>query len=126
MCRWFGTDDWGWEDYTVKQDYYEVNLNRIFNSSNEGLKKLFSSAQNALDKEVYPQLHAGVDDFFKEFREKIEHIRGDLISGVEKHRLDEDEKKRILDISSQMAREANDLEKDCKALHESAESLFKK
>lgn len=126
VCRWFGTDDWGWEDYTVKQDYYEVNLNRIFNSSNEGLKKLFSSAQNALDKEVYPQLHAGVDDFFKEFREKIEHIRGDLISGVEKHRLDEDEKKRILDISSQMAREANDLEKDCKALHESAESLFKK
>ena len=123
LCEKFGTDDWGWESYKSDQEYYEVDLNLINNSSQKGVKNLFESAQVALDQEVYPQLHSGVEDFFKVFREKIEHIRGDLMSGIEKHRLDEAQKKNILNHSTQMARETFSLMKDCTALNDSAEML---
>lgn len=123
FCEKFGTDDWGWESYEVDQDRYAIDLNLIRESSQKGLKTLFDSAQTALDQDVYPQLQGGVEDFFKVFREKIEHIRGDLMSGIEKHRLDEVQKKNILNHSTQMARETSSLVKDCTALNISAEML---
>lgn len=125
VCGWFGTDDWGWEDYQSEEDYYEVDLDKIFRSSNQGLKVLFDSAQFSLDQEIYPQLQIGADEFFKIFREKIEHIRGDLMSGIEKHRLDESEKREILEYSTRLAIEASDLGKDCQTLDEKAEDLFR-
>lgn len=123
LCEKFGTDDWGWESYKSNQDYYEVDLNLIRESSQQGVNNLFESAQVALDNDVYPQLHIGVEDFFKVFRKKIEHIRADLMIGVEKHRLDEVQKKNILNHSTQMARETFSLVKDCAALNDSAEML---
>lgn len=123
VCSWFGTDDWGWESYQKNEDYYEVDLALIKKSSQQAVKNLFESAQVALDKDVYPPLQGGVEDFFKVFREKIEHIRGDLMSGIEKHRLDEAQKKNILNHSTQMARETSSLVKDCTALNDSAEML---
>lgn len=125
VCRWFGTDDWGWEDYTANEDYYEVDLNRLFKSSNQGLKTLFDSAQTALNQEVYPQLHEGVDEFFKIFREKIENIQGDLMRSIDSHKESEAKKKQLLTDFSQLAKEAVGLEKDSQALDEDAESLFR-
>lgn len=124
VCSWFGTDDWGWESYQDDEDYYEVDLNLINKSSQQGVQTLFNSAQAALEQDVYPQLHTGVDAFFKAFRTKIEHIRGDLMSGVEKHRLDEAQKKVILNDSTQMAREASRLGEDCGVLDAKAKTLL--
>lgn len=123
VCSWFGTDDWGWESYQKNEDYYEVDLALIEKSSHQAVKNLFESAHIVLDQDVYPQLHNGLEDFFKLFREKIEHIRGDLMSGIEKHRLDEAQKKIILSDFTQMARETSSLVKDCTALNDSAELL---
>ncbi|WP_260675373.1 dynamin family protein [Comamonas aquatica] len=123
VCSWFATSDWGWESYQKNEDYYEVDLTLIEKSSQQAVKNLFESAHIALDQDVYPQLHNGLEDFFKLFREKIEHIRGDLMSGIEKHRLDEAQKKIILSDFTQMARETSSLVKDCTALNDSAELL---
>lgn len=123
FCSLLGTDDWGWESYQTNQDYYEVNLNLINNASQQGVKNLFGSANVALDGDVYPQLHGGVEDFFKVFRKKIEHIRGDLLEGIKKHRLDEGKKNDILNNSNQMIRETSSLVQDCTALDKCAEAL---
>ena len=123
VCGWFGTDDWGWESYSDTEQYYEVDLQKINNSSQESVKTLFKAAHSALDDEIYPQLHQGVEDFFGAFREKIEYIRGDLMSGLQKHSLDQDKKASILEKSTKMAREASGLEKDCAALNDSTENL---
>lgn len=125
VCSWFGTDDWGWEEYQVDKDFYEVDLERIFQSSDQGLETLFNSAHSALDQNVYSQMQAGVDEFFKTFRQKIEHIRGDLMKSIQDHRLNEDQKKEILADSTQMAKAASGLGKDCEALDERADSLYR-
>lgn len=123
ICRWFDTDDWGWETYEDTDEYYEININKIAKSSHEGTKSLFSSTYSALNNEIYPQLQQQVEMFFGAFREKVEHVRGDLMAGIQKHTLDQARKAEILAESAQMAGEASDLEKDCTALNDSAEIL---
>ncbi len=123
ICGWFNTSDWGWESYEVNEEYYQVDINRIGASSNEGVKTLFDSADTALSSEIYPQLQHGVDEFFGAFREKVEHVRGDLMTGIKRHELDQNQKAAILEDSKQMAGEASDLGKDCAALNDSAEML---
>lgn len=123
FCEWFNTDELGWEDYRATEEYYQVDLNKISKSSSINIEKLFASAEAALGDDIYPRLQEGVDEFFGMFREKVERIRGDLMSGVEKHRLDQASKAAILKDSKLMAREASDLEKDCAALRDKAEVL---
>lgn len=123
VCSWFGTDDWGWESYKDSEDYYEVDLNKIAASSNNGVKTLFASANTVLDNDIYPQLQRGADEFFGAFRAKVEHVRGDLMSGIQKHKLDQTKKTAILKDSTDMAREASGIETDCTVLNDSAETL---
>ena len=123
VCRWFGTDDWGWESYSDTEDYYEVDLVKINASCQASVQNLFKAAHSALDEVIYPQLHQGVEEFFRAFRGKIEHIRGDLMSGLQKHSLDQEKKASFLEESTKMAREASGLEKDCAALNQSTETL---
>lgn len=123
VCSLFGTDDWGWETYEVREDYFEVNLNVIRDSSLKGVDHLFESSRAVLDKEIYPQLQDVTEDFFKSLREKIQHIRGDLIGNIEKSQLDENQKKIILNEVSQMAHAASNLVQDCTALNYFAEKL---
>ncbi len=126
VCSWFGTDDWGWESYSDTEDYYEVDLGKINNSSLVGVNTLFKGAHSALDEEIYPQLQQGVDEFFGAFRAKIENVRGDLMSGIQKHSLDQAKKTAILKDSAEMVREASGIEIDCTALNDSAETLRRK
>lgn len=123
ICKLFGTDDWGWESSEEEEKYYAVDLNKIAKSSKEGVETLFSSAHSALDGEIYPQLQSGVEAFFGAFREKVEHVRGDLMAGIQKHDLDRARKAEILKDSETLAREASGLEQDCATLNDKAETL---
>lgn len=123
ICGWFNTSDWGWESYQDSEEYYEVDINKINTSSRKGIETLFISAHSILNKDIIPQLQHGVEEFFSAFREKVENVRGDLISGVKKHSLDQAKKAEILATSSEMAIEAAALEKDCITLNDSAETL---
>ncbi|WP_006788758.1 dynamin family protein [Thiorhodospira sibirica] len=123
ICGWFDTSDWGWESYQGSEEYYEVDINKINTSSRKGIETLFISAHSILNKDIVPQLQHGVEEFFSAFREKVENVRGDLISGVKKHSLDQARKAEILATSSEMAIEAAALEKDCITLNDSAETL---
>ena len=75
VCRWFNTDDWGWEEYEDDEDYLEVNMKEIGNSTQKGLDTLMASAESVVNEEIRPQLESGVEEFFMAFIEKIEYIR---------------------------------------------------
>lgn len=126
LCDWLDTDEWGWEPYKVNEKYYEVNLNNINKLSKNRIDALRKTMNDALDHEIYPQLNDSVEEFFLAFRKKIEHIRGDLISSIQKHSLDQTEKAALLQALTRLAREAAALEKDCSALNEAADTLRSK
>jgi len=123
VCKWFNTDDWGWESYEASETYYEIDMDKISKSSLDGVRAISESAKMALDKDVYPDLQKSADEFFASFRQKVEHVRGDLMGSLQKHNLDQKEKAAILVDFTHMAHQGAELQKDCKALNESAEAL---
>ncbi|WP_051168137.1 dynamin family protein [Marinospirillum minutulum] len=123
ICRVFDTDHWGWESYQDSENYFEIDIIQIDKSTRLAIDAVFESANDILNKDIYPQLQNGVEDFFCAFRKRVENIRGDLIAGVQKHSLDHARKADILAVSSEMAIEAAALEKDCITLNDSAETL---
>jgi len=123
LCSWFNTDDWGWESYEVDKEYYQVDIEKIKKSSNKGIEILFSSVNQTLEENVYPELQGSAKEFFEAFRKKVEHVRGDLMKNIQTHNLDKNKKDAILKDSEEMAREASGLEKDCTVLNDSAETL---
>lgn len=124
LCGWFNTDDWGWEDYQVDENYFEVSIDVVRKSTVKAVGSLFSAAEEIMNKEVRPQLEAGMDDFFSVFKEKIEHVRGDLIKGIEIHKESQEEQNRILEQSKCMASEVKNLLGDSEALDDEAEALL--
>ncbi len=124
FCSWFDTDDWGWESYLTEEEYFEVDLNFIENNVNKSINKLFEAAQSTLDKEVYPQLQSGVNEFFSIFREKLSHIRGDFIHGVQRQSLQREEKENVLLMLTDLLNVVRNLEIDCSTLSDCVENLF--
>lgn len=124
ICGWFNTDDWGWEDYKVDEDYFEVSIEVIRKSTEAAMGSLFDAAEEVMEKQVRPQLEAGMGEFFSVFKEKIEHVRGDLIKGIENHKESQDVQSRILLQSKSMASKIMHLFEDSEELDDETSALL--
>ncbi|WP_172424932.1 dynamin family protein [Vandammella animalimorsus] len=124
VCSWFGTSDWGWEEYKVKEQYQEIDLEKIESSIQKGIEILESSAKETLQQEIRPQLQSVIDDFFNAFQRKIEHVRGDLVQNLqwmETHSKVQQEA--MLQSAQNMQKQAQGICKDCDSLHAATQAL---
>ena len=83
VCSWFGTDDWGWEDYTVDVDVYRIDSRDIRKAIDKDVNAVFDGLDDALAEKIRAPLKTGIDEFFRQFKETVEHIRGDLLQGLQ-------------------------------------------
>ena len=125
VCSWFNTDDWGWEEYNVREDFYEVNLEKINNSIKHNSDLIFLAASDVLKKNIEPHLNKGVGEFFNVFREKVEHVRGDLMMGIQAMGQEQSQQKSLLMNLQQMMKKAVLSQTDSETLNASAEQLRK-
>lgn len=125
VCSWFNTDDWGWEEYDVREDFYEVNLEKINNSIKHNSDVIFLAASDVLKKNIEPHLNKGVGEFFNVFREKVEHVRGDLMMGIQAMGQEQSQQKSLLMNLQQMMKKALLSQTDSEILNASAEQLRK-
>lgn len=123
VCKWFGTEDWGWEDYETTKEYYQVDLTKISKSSEVGLNTLFSSAEEILRNDIYPQLQESSHELFSTFRFGIENIRRGFEQGLADQKLEKKERDAILSYLEKMAIKASFLQKECMTLSGSVEDL---
>ena len=123
ICGWFNTDDWGWEEYEDDEDYLEVNMTEISNSTQKGLDTLMASAESVVNEEIRPQLENSVEEFFNGFVEKIEHIRADLRAGQQMQERSKEEQTRFVSAASGLKQTALSLKQDGAALVEAVDSF---
>lgn len=79
VCGFFGTSDWGWESYTVTEDYFEVNLPQVKNSVLMGIDETFNGLGESIAKYVEKPINLTITEFFTTLRAGVEAIRGDLM-----------------------------------------------
>ena len=82
VCGWFNTYDWGFESYSVDNDYFKVNVKQIREQTLDGVNKIFTNANQSLEQNIIKPVEASCSEFFTELKETIDEIRGDLLSGL--------------------------------------------
>ena len=116
VCGWFGTDDWGWESYTVSVDVYTIDSKRIRTAIDKDVSAVFVSLQTSLEDNISKPMHAGIDQFFHDLKKIVEHIRGDLLQGLHDIGRSKEEKE-------QLAKQLAVLKKNIPAIQQDARGL---
>lgn len=82
ICSFFGTSDWGWEDYQVREDYFEIDIQIIKLSVIESVNKIFEGLDKDVIEKIRTPLESNVKVFFDSLKKTVEQIRGDLLQGI--------------------------------------------
>lgn len=82
VCSWFSTSDWGWEDYQVKEQYFEIDIREVKKSVIAGIESTFGGLDRSIAEHVEKPLRQGVAEFYESFRTVVENIRGDILQGL--------------------------------------------
>lgn len=117
VCSWFGTDDWGWEDYSVNVDVYEIDSRAIRKAVGKDIDAVFEGLDDALLEKIRTPLQKGIDRFFHQFRETVEHIRGDLLQGQEDKRRTRTEQEDLLRCLAELKKNLPAIQADTDGLN---------
>ena len=82
VCSWFGTDDWGWESYSVDVEVYTLDGRVIKKAVDKDIDAVFAGLNDALAEKIRAPIERGIDEFFLKFKGIVEQIRGDLQQGL--------------------------------------------
>lgn len=91
ICSWFGTSDWGWEEYTVKQGYYAVDINKVRKAIDVSIEHLFKDLEASAADTIAQPLKEGLHTFFDQLKGSIESIRSDLQQSIRDQERSQDE-----------------------------------
>jgi len=82
ICGWFGTSDWGWENYDANEEYFEIDINKIETATILSLENTFDGFKESIGDYVRDPLNKSIQDFFSDFKQIVEQIKGDMLQSI--------------------------------------------
>ncbi|MBV4547748.1 dynamin family protein [Pseudomonas triticicola] len=116
ICSWFGTSDWGWEEYTVKQGYYAVDINKVRKAIDASIEQLFKDLEASAADTIAQPLNEGLHTFFEQLKGSIESIRSDLQQSIRDQERSQDEQIALAGLLSSYKREVMPIKRDSEEL----------
>ena len=124
VCKWFGTSDWGWEDYDVEVDIFVIDMKTIFNDTIKGFKTIFQNLESSALHEIKQGLEDMTNSFFDALRDKVERVRGDLLSGLDDKKQSEEIKKSLVSALTELEKPIPGLLRDSEELSDQVNDLL--
>lgn len=112
ICSWFGTSDWGWEEYTVNQGYYAVDINKVRKAIDASIEQLFKDLEASAADTIAQPLNEGLHTFFEQLKGSIESIRSDLQQSIRDQERSQDEQIALAGLLSSYKREVMPIKRD--------------
>ena len=126
ICGWFNTADLGWEDYSVDVDVYYVDIKAIKKDVEVAIEKAFRSMGKSVSVTIEAQLNEQANSFFTALKEKVEHIRGDLIASMNDRKKSQEDQQLLLSGLVKLEKPVPNLLKDSEALLKDVKDLLEK
>lgn len=82
VCSWFGTDDWGWEDYQTTENRYIIRLTELKSNIHQLILSLIHNIDLAIKEQVEQPINQELEYFFTNFTGKLENIRANLQQSI--------------------------------------------
>ena len=102
VCSWFGTDDWGWENYSVSKTHYEINLPKVRNNVLNGVDQTFKGLGDSIVRYIEKPIQKSTTEFFANLKSAVESIRGDLLQSCRDKEKDQASQTELLSRLSSM------------------------
>ncbi len=119
ICEFFGTTDWGWEEYQDEQ--YQIRCIETKEKINEQIEKKFSEKKELICNIIS---NDSLGKIFNEPIEKIKEINGDLRESIQDKNLDQEQKKRLFKKLGELRAKTPNIAKDSKSLKGDIEFLI--
>lgn len=117
LCRWFNTDDWGWESYQTKERYFEVDMKKIKQSIDSNIDQVFDGLDKSVTEKIRTPLQDSIKEFFLEFTKNVDQIRGDLLAGLRSKEGSKAEQEALATHLLGLKKSMPSIRHDSKALH---------
>ncbi|MDC7701637.1 dynamin family protein [Vogesella indigofera] len=124
ICKFFNTDDWGWEDYQTTKEYYELDMRKIRAATQKSIAQTFKLLQNAIAEMVQQPLEQEVQNYFATFRSKVENIRADMQQGIRDKEGSKKEQEELALAITNLLNKLPVLKSDCDELAEDLKPLL--
>ncbi|MBS9319184.1 dynamin family protein [Escherichia coli] len=124
VCGWFGTSDWGWEEYVDIVHRSVINMNTVREEVMSLTRAYFGELQTSIEQNINQPVCQEIDAFFCAFREKVEQLRNTLIQSSEDHKRDQQAQERLTGRLQALNERVPELITDSKALKEELETLL--
>ncbi|EQA1336283.1 dGTPase [Escherichia coli] len=124
VCGFFGTSDWGWEEYVDIVHRSVININTVREEVMSLTRAYFGELQASIEQNINQPVRQEIDAFFCTFREKVEQLRNTLIQSSEDHKRDQQAQERLAGRLQALNERVPELITDSKALREELETML--
>lgn len=123
VCSWFGTTDWGWEEYEEEVEFFEVDIKKIRKTALKNVDSILADLNENIVTQIKQPLDEAMETVFTDLKAMIERIRGDLIQGMKDQQLSQDKKGKLLKSFTGLKNKATSSKKDSGALQKEVKLL---
>ena len=124
LCKWFKTEDWGWEEYSVNVTRSVVHILKIKKAVREQTKNHFTELNQAIETTINQPMLKEIDGFFGSFKSKVEQLRNTLIQSTEDHKSNQQKQVQLTERLQAFSQLTPDMLRDSKALKEELEPML--
>ncbi|CNJ08093.1 Predicted GTPase [Yersinia rohdei] len=124
VCKWFKTDDWGWENYNVDVTRSLVDIRKIKTAVKKQTKEHFAELNKAIDAGINQPILAEIELFFGTFKNKVEQLRNTLIQSTEDHKNNQNTQEQLTLRLRELKKLTPEMIRDGKALKEELEPML--
>jgi len=124
VCKWFKTDDWGWEDYSIDVTRSVVDIRKIKTAVKKQIKEHFAELNETIDAGINKPILTEIESFFGTFKSKVEQLRNTLIQSAEDHKSNQNAQEQLTLRLRELNKLTPEMIRDGKALKEELEPML--
>ncbi|CBL44930.1 Conserved hypothetical protein [gamma proteobacterium HdN1] len=124
ICRFFNTDDWGWESYESEEKIYVLDIQKLNKEILEKMTTVFEKFDDVINTDIKSDIESVTGEFFNYFRGKIEQIREDRIRGLNERQKSKDEQADLIKTLKELGKPIPKVLSDAKELEEDVNNFL--
>ncbi|MDO6406991.1 dynamin family protein [Pantoea phytobeneficialis] len=124
VCGWFDSSDWGWEEFSVDVVQAEVDVRKIREEITTHTDQYFAELESHIEAQIINPIINEINQFFEQFRSKVEQLRNTLIQSTEDQRADQQQRLQLTRCLQELQQLTPELMRDAKALKDELGMVF--
>ncbi|WP_024562262.1 clamp-binding protein CrfC [Franconibacter helveticus 513] len=124
MARWLGSNEWGWEDYTMTSARYVIDLNKLHERLSHYVSHFCAQIRKAMNAQIDISVTAGLATFFADYQQGLASIEASLRQSLTARQQSEASLSQLRQQLNHCATTARFIHEDARLLRDDIQTLF--